>query len=262
MNASRQVVFDSVAARSPTTRFDISIVIPACDEEGNVFELAKEIAAVLRGRLAFEILSVDDGSTDGTAQAVRSARDAVPEVRLLRHPRRAGPSAALASGIRAARAEWLATLDADGQNDPADIVRLVQARDTSAADPRLVAGIRMRRHDSWLRRISSRVANSVRARLLGDDTPDPGCGIKLLHRKTFVELPYFDHMHRFLPALYQRQGMRTISVPVNHRPRRNGRSKYDLRNRLWVGIVDLLGVMWLKSRFRPPLQTVEETRNE
>jgi dolichol-phosphate mannosyltransferase len=262
MNARRQSVFDSVAARSPATLPDISIVIPVCDEEGNVFALAQEIAGVLRGRRSFEILFVDDGSTDGTAKAVMSARAVVPEVRLLHHSRRAGQSAALESGIRAARAAWVATLDGDGQNDPADILHLLQARDTSAANPRLVAGIRTRRHDSWVRRISSRVANRVRARLLGDDTPDTGCGLKLLHRKTFIELPYFDHMHRFLPALYQRQGARTVSVPVNHRPRMHGRSKYGLRNRLWVGIVDLFGVMWLKSRFRPDLQAVEETRNE
>ena len=239
----------------------ISVVIPVCNEEENVLPLAREIEAALRGRHPFEILFVDDGSTDGTADAVRAARGEIPEVRLLRHSRRSGQSAAVASGVRRARGEWIATLDGDGQNDPADFPAMLDALAAAreaGRDVRLVMGNRVTRRDTWLRRLSSRVANVVRGGLLGDGTPDTGCGIKLMHRDTFLELPFFDHMHRFLPALYQRHGAEVISVPVNHRPRTMGTSKYGLHNRLWVGIVDLYGVMWLKSRFKPGLEVREE----
>ncbi len=239
----------------------ISVVIPVCNEEDNVVPLAREIEAALRGRRPFEILFVDDGSTDGTAEAARSARREIPELRLLRHSRRSGQSAAVASGVQRARGEWIATLDGDGQNDPADFPAMLDALAVareSDPDVRLVMGNRVTRRDTWLRRLSSRVANGVRGWLLDDGTPDTGCGIKLMHRDTFLELPFFDHMHRFLPALYQRQGARVISVPVNHRPRTRGTSKYGLHNRLWVGIVDLYGVMWLKSRFKPGLEVRED----
>jgi dolichol-phosphate mannosyltransferase len=239
---------------------ELSVVVPVCNEAGNVAPLAREVAATLAGR-AFELVFVDDGSTDGTADAVRAARREVPQVRLIRHARRSGQSAAVLSGVRAARADWVATLDGDGQNDPADIPALAAARDAARrSDPavRLVMGHRTTRRDSWLKRVSSRVANGVRGRLLGDGTPDTGCGIKLMHRPTFLELPFFDHQHRFLPALYQQHGARVISVPVNHRPRTRGTSKYGLHNRLWVGIVDLFGVMWLRARSRPGLAATEE----
>jgi len=239
----------------------ISVVIPVCNEEDNVVPLAREIEAALRRRRPFEILFVDDGSTDGTAAAVRAAREEIPEVRLLRHSRRSGQSAAVASGVRRARGDWIATLDGDGQNDPADFPAMLDAIPAARAageDVRLVMGNRVTRRDTWLRRLSSRVANGVRGWLLDDGTPDTGCGIKLMHRDTFLELPFFDHMHRFLPALYQRQGAKVVSVPVNHRPRTRGSSKYGLHNRLWVGIVDLYGVMWLKSRYKPGLEVREE----
>jgi dolichol-phosphate mannosyltransferase len=239
----------------------LSVVIPVCNEAENVLPLAREVAAALGGRTGFELLFVDDGSSDGTADAVRAARAEVPQVRLLRHSRRSGQSAAVASGVRRARGEWIATLDGDGQNDPADFPAMLDAlHAAAAADPpvHLVMGNRVTRRDTWLRRLSSRVANGVRGRLLGDGTPDTGCGIKLMHRDTFLRLPYFDHMHRFLPALYQQQGAGVISVPVNHRPRTRGTSKYGLHNRLWVGIVDMFGVMWLRSRFRPGLEVTEE----
>lgn len=239
----------------------LSVVIPVCNEADNVLPLAREIAAALRPRGSLEIVFVDDGSTDGTVAAVHAARDEIPEIRLLRHSRRSGQSAAVASGVRRARGAWIATLDGDGQNDPADFPAMLdELGRASAIDPtvRLVMGNRVTRRDTWLRRMSSRVANGVRGWLLGDGTPDTGCGIKLMHRETFLELPFFDHMHRFLPALYQRQGARVISVPVNHRPRTRGTSKYGLHNRLWVGIVDMYGVMWLKSRFRPGLEVAEE----
>ena len=240
---------------------DLSVVIPVCNEVDNIAPLAREVAAALRGHGSFELIYVDDGSTDGTAEAVRRVRAEVAEIRLLRHSRRAGQSAALHTGFRAARAAWVATLDGDGQNDPADLPRLLAERDArTAREPalQLIAGHRTTRRDSWLRRVSSRVANGVRARLLGDGTPDTGCGLKLMRRDTLLELPYFDHMHRFLPALFRRQGATVVSVPVSHRPRREGRSKYGLHNRLWVGIVDLFGVMWLNARHRAGNTVSEE----
>jgi dolichol-phosphate mannosyltransferase len=209
----------------------------------------------------FELIFVDDGSSDGTMAALRAARGEVPELRLLRHSQRSGQSAAVHTGVRMAQAEWIATLDGDGQNDPADLPAMLAARDDASAAGAaalLVVGHRVARRDTVLRRLSSRVANGVRAGLLGDGTPDTGCGIKLMHRETYLQLPFFDHMHRFLPALFQREGARVISVPVNHRPRNRGRSKYGLHNRLWVGIVDLVGVMWLRARFRPGLSFREE----
>jgi dolichol-phosphate mannosyltransferase len=230
---------------------DLSVVIPVCNEVDNVVWLAGEVAAALRGRVTFELIYVDDGSTDGTAEAAHRARTQVPEIRLLRHATRRGQTAAIHNGVRAARAAWIATLDGDGQNDPADIPRLLAARNLGiAADPalKLLAGHRTTRRDTWLRQMSSRVANGVRSRILGDGTPDSGCGLKLMERATFLALPCFDHMHRFLPALFRRQGASIVSVPVGHRPRERGRSKYGLHNRLWVGIVDLFGVMWLNAR--------------
>lgn len=236
----------------------VSVVIPVCNEADNVVPLAREIHAALG---ATEIIFVDDGSTDGTAAAVRAARGEMPGVRLLRHSRRSGQSAAVLNGVRAAHHAWVATLDGDGQNDPADfpaMIAALQAATAAGRDVRLVMGNRVTRKDTWLRRLSSRVANGVRAWLLGDGTPDTGCGIKLMHRATYLELPAFDHMHRFLPALYQRHGARVVSVPVNHRPRTRGTSKYGLHNRLWVGIVDLVGVMWLRARYRAGLVVTEE----
>ncbi len=239
---------------------EISVVVPVCNEAENVAPLAREIAAALRGRAAFEMIFVDDGSTDDTAERVQAARtDGLPELRLLRHSFRSGQSAAVHSGVKAASAPWIATLDGDGQNDPADLPKFLVARsDPGNADVLLIMGNRVTRRDTWLRRLSSRVANGVRGGLLGDGTPDTGCGIKLFAREAFLELPAFDHMHRFLPALFQRAGHHVVSIPVGHRPRTRGRSKYGLHNRLWVGIVDLFGVMWLKARFRPGLKVAED----
>ena len=238
---------------------EVSVVVPVCNEAENVGPLAREIGQALAGR-PFEILFVDDGSSDGTAAAVRAARDAgIPQIRLLRHSFRSGQSAAISTGVRHARAEWIGTLDGDGQNDPADLPKLLAARVAKAnADVRLFAGHRAMRRDTWFRRMQSRIANRIRSAMLGDGTPDTGCGIKLMHRDTYLELPQFDHMHRFLPALYQRAGARVISVPVNHRARERGQYKYGMLDRLWVGIVDILGVMWLRRRYKPGLATREE----
>jgi dolichol-phosphate mannosyltransferase len=237
---------------------EVSVVIPVCNEAENVGPLAQEIANALAGR-EFEILFVDDGSTDSTAQAVLLARKAIPQVRLLRHSFRSGQSAAVATGVRHARAEWIGTLDGDGQNDPADLPKLLAARHKPEnAAIALFQGHRTTRKDTGFRKLQSRIANGVRSKMLGDGTPDTGCGIKLMNRAAFMDLPKFDHMHRFLPALFQRAGARVVSVPVNHRPRAHGTSKYGMLNRLWVGIVDIFGVMWLRRRYKPGLTVREE----
>jgi len=241
----------------------LSVVIPVCNEAENVGPLAHEIQTTLQRFAPFEIIFVDDGSTDDTVQRLeQTKRDGIPEMRILRHAQRSGQSTAVLTGVRAARSEWVATLDGDGQNDPADIPALIAAAEAAHAAGRvqlkLIMGNRKTRKDTWLRRLSSRVANGVRARMLRDGTPDTGCGIKLMHRATFLELPHFDHMHRFLPALYQCAGSDVISVPVSHRPRTRGQSKYGVHNRLWVGIVDLFGVRWLIRRAPRRVKTTEQ----
>jgi dolichol-phosphate mannosyltransferase len=236
----------------PPSVVQLSVVIPVCNEADNVASLAREIQVALRDVASFEILFIDDGSTDATAAEVLKVRLDVPQIRLLKHSQRSGQSAGVRTGVRAAKGEWIATLDGDGQNDPADIPALLNALQANGNDGllKLIMGNRTTRKDTWLRRLSSRIANGVRGSMLSDGTPDTGCGIKLFERQLFLELPHFNHMHRFLPALVQRSGMRVISVPVKHRPRMRGTSKYGLHNRLWVGIVDLFGVMWLiKRRF-------------
>ncbi len=227
---------------------DISVVIPVCNEAGNIVPLADEVFDALAGRIHYELIFVDDGSVDGTPDEVERVIKQHPEsVLLYKHRRNRGQSAAVRTGVKAARASVVAVLDGDGQNDPADILKLYGEL---VADRKLtmVIGERRLRRDSWVRRVSSRVANGVRSRLLGDGISDTGCGIKVIHRQSFLELPAFDHMHRFLPALVQRDGGIVVARPVNHRPRLNGLSKYGVTNRLWAGIVDMLGVLWLKKR--------------
>ena len=231
----------------------LSIVVPVRNEADNILPLLAEIHAALENRGEFEVLYVDDGSTDGTRARLGEALARFPRLRVMAHARSCGQSAALMTGVRAARGEWIATLDGDGQNDPADIPKLLAARDAAArAALCLVSGYRKKRQDSWLKRLSSKIANGVRSRILGDATPDTGCGLKLIERSTYLGLPFFDHMHRFLPALVQRAGGATLIVEVNHRPRTRGRSNYGVLDRLWVGIVDLFGVMWLKRRAARP----------
>ena len=233
---------------------DLSVVIPARNEAPNVAPLVAEIRRALDGRIAYEIVYIDDGSSDATAAEIRRLGTEFPSLRLVRHQVSCGQSMAILTGVKAARADWIATLDADGQNDPADIPRLWEmARAAPAAPPLMVAGQRQKRRDTWSKRWASRAANAIRRTLLGDGTPDTGCGLKLFRRDFFLELPRFDHMHRFLPALTLRQGGQVISVPVNHRPRERGQSNYGVLDRLWVGIVDLLGVMWLMHRAKNPV---------
>jgi len=227
---------------------DLSVVIPVRNEAPNIAPLVTEIRAALDGCCDYEIVYVDDGSSDDTAAAVRGLMREFPRLRLVRHRHGVGQSAAIRSGVRAARAPWIATLDGDGQNDPADIPRLVAAAAAAPRPPVLVGGLRTRRHDRWSRRAGSRLANAVRGRLLGDRCPDTGCSLKLFRRDRFLELPYFDGMHRFLPALFALGGEPVLYLPVNHRPRLHGRTKYGNLRRGLIGIVDLLGVRWLQSR--------------
>jgi len=254
--------------RGTIGRMDLSVVIPVRNESGNIAPLVAEIVAALDGRLAYEIVYVDDGSEDATAAEIRRLQADLPLLGLVRHARSCGQSAAIRSGVTAARGRWIATLDGDGQNDPADIpalwhiaraiIREGPGGDGAAPPALLIVGHRARRRDTWSKRQASRIANAVRGRLLRDDTPDTGCGLKLFPRGLFLELPYFDHMHRFLPALVLRQGGTVRSVPVNHRPRQRGVSKYGVFDRLGVGITDLLGVMWLRRRYAKPILVENE----
>lgn len=227
---------------------DLSVVVPVHNEEANIAPLVGEIVAALRGTIAFEIVYVDDLSRDGSVAALQRLQRDTPELRVIRHLQQAGQSTAIRNGVKAARGSWIATLDGDGQNDPADIPKLLAERAKAGAQIKLFAGWRVDRQDSGSKRWASRWANRIRSRILRDDTPDTGCGIKLFERAAFLDLPYFDHMHRYLPALMQRAGWQTLSVPVNHRHRTAGVSKYNNLNRALVGISDLRGVAWLIRR--------------
>ena len=236
----------------------LSVVVPLHDEAESAWPLLVEVAAAAAQVGSYEIIAVDDGSADGTLSRLIEAQAELPALRVLHHRRNAGQSAAIRTGVRAARAPTVATLDGDGQNDPADIPALIVAQHKGGERLKLVMGNRKAsRKDTWLRKISSSVANGVRGWFLKDGTPDTGCGIKLLHRATFLDLPRFDHMHRFLPALFLNAGAQVVSVPVRHRPRTRGVSKYGVMNRLWVGIVDLFGVRWIMRR-NPPRPDVSE----
>ena len=240
----------------------ISIVAPAHEEADNLPGLVRGVADAFLGLDAWELIVVDDGSRDNSAGVLAGLQGEHATLRVVRHLNRRGQSAAMCTGADAARFAWLGFLDADGQNDPADLARLYSEmlRKGDRA-PGMIMGHRQERKDGWLTRASSRVANTVRAALLKDRTPDTGCSLKVLARDNFLALPRFDHMHRFLPALLLRQGLQTVSRPVAHYPRRAGRSKYGLGNRLWAGIADLLGVWWLsRRRFRPG--TSEEIRHD
>lgn len=241
---------------SPQLSPQLSVVIPAHDEAAALPGLVAEILAVLGPVMAFEIVIVDDGSDDGTWDWLRSAAAGEPRLRGLRHARRSGQSAALLTGIRAARAALVASLDGDGQNDPADLPRLLEAWAAQGAG--LVAGLRARRFDPWQKRFGSAVANAVRRRVLGDGAVDTGAGLKLFQREAYLTLPAFNHMHRFLPALFLRAGLPVGFLAINHRPRRAGRTHYGTLDRLGAGLVDLLGLLWLKRR-RLPVATPQST---
>ncbi len=227
---------------------EFSVVVPVFNERDNVTPLVNEIVAALRGKYRFEIVYVDDQSKDDSLQVLKDLMASVPELRVVQHIKQSGQSTAVRNGVKAARGQWIATLDGDGQNDPADIPKLIEARNKAAPEIKLFAGWRVNRKDTGSKRWASKIANSIRASFLKDETPDTGCGIKLFERAVFMDLPYFDHMHRYLPALVKRAGFQSISVPVNHRERGSGVSKYNNLGRAWVGLKDLRGVAWLIKR--------------
>ncbi len=230
---------------------DVSIVVPVFDESGAAPTLAREIAAAFAGR-NFEIVFVNDASRDDTAARLTALKAEIPQLRVLSHAKNAGQSRSVRTGVLGARGAIVVTLDGDGQNDPADAPRLV---DRLAAGPEtlaLVGGERVKRQDSWSKRYASRFANGVRQKLLKDNATDTGCGLKVFRREAFLRLPYFDHLHRYLPAMMMREGYETAFEPVNHRARETGASKYTNFGRLKASFSDLIGVMWLQSRARQP----------
>jgi dolichol-phosphate mannosyltransferase len=234
---------------TPAARPRVSVVVPVRNEAGNVAPLLDEIAAALIPLAPFEVVYVDDGSTDATARELAAARGARPWLQVLRHAEGCGQSAAVRTGVRAARSAVVATLDGDGQNDPAFIPALVAALE-AAPGAGLAQGRRVGRRDSRRKIVQSRIANAVRGRILRDGTRDTGCGLKAFPREVYLALPYFDALHRFMPALVAREGLSIVHVDVVDRSRRAGVSKYGLFDRLWVGLLDLAGVWWLIRRRR------------
>lgn len=237
-------------------RIDLSLIIPVYNEVDNVEGLYEEIAKALSAeRFNYEVIFVDDGSTDGTVERLQILTKTHSNLRTLYHKQNYGQSAALLSGAKAARYSMLVTLDGDGQNDPADIPFLFEQLDSPRT---VVLGNRKKRDDNGLRKLSSFIGNGVRRYLLKDDCPDTGCSLKLFSREAFLALPHFNHFHRFLPALFKRAGFKLVNLPVNHRPRYHGVSKYGVMNRLFVGIYDLIGVCWLLKRPCAPEVSVHE----
>ena len=231
----------------------LSVVVPVHNEAENIEPLLNEITSALTDFTDYEIIYIDDGSTDNTLNVLKNIQQTIPNLRVFHHQKSCGQSAAVFTGIKAAKYPIIATLDGDGQNNPADICHLYANLQTQReTNPKLamIAGWRNQRHDTQWRLISSKIANSIRSTLLGDATPDTGCGLKVFLRDAALELPFFDHYHRFLPALMLRGGYQVISLAVSHRARERGVSKYGTLDRLWVGISDILGVMWLKTRMK------------
>jgi len=237
----------------------LSVIVPVLNEADNIAPLIAEIEAALSDVCAFEILYIDDASTDRTPEILKELKATRPYLRVIRHARTSGQSAGLRNGVLAARGELIATLDGDGQNDPADIPKLLRKyRETATGEqPVMVTGHRVNRRDTASKRWASKYANKIRRLLLKDDNPDTGCSLKLYARETFLRFPYFDHMHRFLPALAKRENCAVHVVPVNHRHRQHGQSKYSNFGRALVGVPDLLGVAWLLRRSPGRLEAKE-----
>jgi dolichol-phosphate mannosyltransferase len=235
---------------------DVSVVVPVFDEGGNAPALAREIAAAFAGR-NYEMVFVDDASRDNTRALLVALKAELPQLRVLAHGKNSGQSRAVRTGILGARAPIVVTLDGDGQNDPADAPALVDALVAGPPELTLVGGERVKRQDTVWKKLASRIGNGVRKRLLKDTANDTGCGLKAMRREAFLRLPYFDHIHRYLPALMLREGYQVAFRPVNHRPRGEGVSKYTNLGRLWASASDLFGVMWLQTRARNP-QRVDE----
>jgi glycosyltransferase involved in cell wall biosynthesis len=226
----------------------VSVVVPVRNEAGNIAPLVAEIAAALDGQWPFEVVYVNDGSSDGTEAELKRLMTLHPWLRRVRHKHSSGQSAAVRSGVAAARAPLVVTLDGDGQNDPAFISALIRALEAGAPSTALIAGQRIGRQASGFKKLQSRVANAVRGAVLRDGTRDTGCGLKAFQRDVFLSLPYFDGLHRFLPALVRREGYDIGYADVVDRPRAHGVSNYGMWDRLWVGILDLAGVWWLIRR--------------
>ncbi len=236
----------------------LSVVVPVRNEVGNVGPLVADIEAACRGLAAFEVIYVNDGSTDGTAAALAALAEQRPWLRMVSHAQSCGQSAAVRSGVRHARAPIVATLDGDGQNDPAFLPAMLAALQQAGLQAGLVQGQRVGRKDTGFKKLQSRIANGVRGRLLKDGTRDAGCGLKCFRREAYLALPYFDALHRFMPALMVREGYRVVHLDVRDRPRLSGVSNYGFFDRLWVGILDLVGVWWLIRRRRRVPQIVTE----
>jgi dolichol-phosphate mannosyltransferase len=230
---------------------DVSVVVPVHNEAGAAGPLAREIAKAFAGR-SYEMIFVNDASRDTTLAELQALKTELPALRVLNHGANAGQSRAVRTGVLAARAPIVVTLDGDGQNPPADAPRLVDLLAASPESVALVGGVRAKRQDSEAKRWASRWANRIRKRLLGDDADDTGCGLKAFRREVFLRLPYFDHIHRYLPALMIREGYENRYLDVDHRHRETGQSKYTNWGRLMASVSDLMGVMWLKSRSRRP----------
>lgn len=226
----------------------LSVVAAVLNEAENIRPVVTEIAQAIQGLRPFEVIFVDDGSTDATLSELMACRDVLPELRVLSHDRRCGKSAALHTGIEAARGRWIATIDGDGQDDPTEIpAMLALAEGANGAAP-LVVGVRLKRHDNFSRRFATRFANGLRRKLLQDGCPDTGAPMKLFPREAFLRLPQFEGLHRFLPALLGSYGHPLLCKPVRHRARLHGSSKYTNWNRALVGLRDMIGVMWLQKR--------------
>ena len=252
----------SVDLPSPDQAVAVSIVVPVRNEADNIAPLIAEIAAALDGRWVYEIIYVNDGSTDATAERLAAAMTQRSNLRQLRHATSTGQSAAVRSGVRAARGVIVATLDGDGQNNPAFLPDLIATLEKGGARIGLVAGQRVGRKDTGFKKLQSRVANAVRSSILHDGTRDTGCGLKAFRREVFLKMPYFDGLHRFLPALMRREGYEIAYVDVIDRPRHAGVSNYGFFDRLWIGILDLFGVWWLIRRKKPTPAVTEVFSHE
>ena len=256
MRPTRQSLWHDGSERNIGMEVALSVVVPVKDEAGNAAPLAREIAAALSGERA-EIIFVDDGSADGTAAELLAQKESMPALRVLQHGRNIGQSRAIRTGVRSARGAVIVTLDGDGQNDPADIPRVLAALRAGGNNLGLVSGIRQHRQDNAKKKWASGFANGFRSWMLKDGAVDAGCGLKAFRRDVFLDLPYFDHMHRFLIALVRREGYDVAFIPVNHRPRMRGQSKYNNFHRAVVGLADTFGVRWLQRRFKGAVEPKE-----
>jgi len=226
---------------------DISIVIPVYNEQNNIVRLIKEVQIALEKKINYEIIIVDDGSCDNTFEELNKIKYTKKNINIISHKKNYGQSIGLQTGIIGANSEYIVTLDGDGQNDPSDILKLIKFFDTTVRFM-MVIGNRVNRIDSLSKKVASRLAFKIRKLILKDTTPDTGCAIKLFRKRDFLQLPFFNHVHRFLPFLFNTFGGKIISVPVNHRSRNSGTSKYSNFQRFLVGITDLFGVIWLRKR--------------